>query len=63
MDEVLAALQSRATAAPKRTSSRSTGNVPAKYRDPASGTEWSGRGRKPLWVQAHLSAGGQLLRP
>jgi len=26
------------------------GSVPAKYRDPATGAEWSGRGRAPKWV-------------
>lgn len=24
--------------------------LPAKYRDPATGAEWSGRGRKPGWL-------------
>lgn len=24
--------------------------VPAKYRDPQSGSEWTGRGRAPLWL-------------
>lgn len=24
--------------------------APAKYRDPASGKEWSGRGRRPAWL-------------
>jgi|SRR5471032_2913815 len=24
--------------------------VPAKYRDPSSGAEWTGRGRAPLWL-------------
>lgn len=24
--------------------------VPAKYRDPATGSEWTGRGRAPLWL-------------
>ncbi|MBJ9963672.1 hypothetical protein CFB84_10525 [Burkholderia aenigmatica] len=27
------------------------GTVPAKYRDPASGKEWSGRGREPEWLK------------
>lgn len=31
-----------------KTRPKSTGN--AKYRDPASGKTWSGRGRRPGWV-------------
>ena len=29
----------------------------AKYRDPASGRTWSGRGRAPQWFKAALEAG------
>ena len=47
-DELLAKLNTRPGA--KR-------SVAAQFRDPASGTEWSGRGRKPLWVVAWLNAG------
>ena len=47
-DELVARLNTRPGA--KRT-------VAAQFRDPASGTEWSGRGRKPLWVVAWLNAG------
>lgn len=25
--------------------------VPAKYRDPTSGQEWTGRGRAPKWIE------------
>nr|WP_232459473.1 H-NS histone family protein [Burkholderia ubonensis] len=25
----------------------------AKYRDPASGAAWSGRGREPRWIAGH----------
>lgn len=33
----------------------------AKYANPADPTQkWTGRGRKPRWVEAHLVAGGQL---
>lgn len=39
-------LNSSTKAAPK--SSRAA--VPAKYRDPLSGSEWTGRGRAPLWL-------------
>ena len=34
--------------------------VAPKFRDPASGTLWSGRGRKPLWVEAWLSSGRSI---
>ncbi|MCP3728439.1 H-NS histone family protein [Paraburkholderia sp. CNPSo 3272] len=29
----------------------SGGALPAKYRDPASGATWSGRGRAPNWIK------------
>ncbi|MEY4720081.1 MAG: hypothetical protein RL563_2699 [Pseudomonadota bacterium] len=31
--------------------------VAAKYKDPASGKTWSGRGRAPLWFRARLEEG------
>ena len=34
----------------KRTASRKTGGLPAKYRDPKTGATWSGRGRAPTWL-------------
>ena len=34
--------------------------VPVKYRDPATGTAWSGRGLQPKWLQAALAQGRQL---
>ena len=37
------------------------GPVAPKYRDPSdSANTWTGRGRKPKWVEAFLSSGGQL---
>lgn len=42
-------------------SGRSTGKVAPKYQDkndPAN--TWTGRGRKPRWVEAHLASGGDL---
>ncbi|MEK9720515.1 MAG: H-NS histone family protein [Quisquiliibacterium sp.] len=30
---------------------RSTGKVPPKYRDPASGKTWTGRGVEPAWIK------------
>jgi DNA-binding protein H-NS len=34
--------------------------VAAKYRDPVSGQTWSGRGRKPLWLQSYESQGREI---
>jgi|SRR6478609_3200139 len=31
--------------------------VAAKYRDPATGDSWSGRGLQPRWLKAHVEAG------
>lgn len=32
--------------------------VAPKYRDPATGKTWSGRGRAPKWIAAHEDKGG-----
>ena len=34
--------------------------LPVKYRDPASGNAWSGRGLQPKWLQAALAQGRKL---
>ncbi|MGG1947482.1 H-NS histone family protein [Trinickia sp. NRRL B-1857] len=34
----------------KRATSRKTGGLPPKYRDPKTGATWSGRGRAPAWL-------------
>lgn len=40
---------------------RKTGTVPPKYADPNDPTvTWTGRGRKPRWVQEHLDNGGAM---
>jgi DNA-binding protein H-NS len=39
---------------------RKGAKVPVKYRDPASGNAWSGRGLQPKWLQAALAQGRQL---
>jgi DNA-binding protein H-NS len=44
----------------KRTNERARKPVPAKYRDPATGSTWSGRGLKPRWLVAALEAGRSL---
>jgi len=48
----------RPAAAP---SGRKTGKVPPKYRHPENADiGWTGRGRKPLWVQDWLAAGKSI---
>ncbi len=45
----------------KTRSSRAGGKVAPKYRHPQQADlEWTGRGRKPKWVEAWLSNGGSL---
>lgn len=39
----------------KQSRARGKGTVAAKYRDPASGATWSGRGRTPGWLQGDRS--------
>lgn len=34
--------------------------VPPKYRDPATGATWSGRGLQPKWLREALAAGRSL---
>ena len=37
-----------------------TGKVAAKYRNAATGDEWTGRGLQPKWVQAAVASGKKL---
>ena len=40
---------------------RSGGVVKVKYRHPSDGSlEWTGRGRRPKWVEAWVAGGGSL---
>lgn len=43
-----------------RSGPRRGAKVPVKYRDPATGNAWSGRGLQPKWLQAALAQGRQL---
>ncbi|MDO9075102.1 MAG: H-NS histone family protein [Rubrivivax sp.] len=52
----LADIGSKPAAAPKKAASK----VAAKYRNPATGDTWSGRGLKPKWLTAALSGGASL---
>jgi DNA-binding protein H-NS len=52
-----------ATAAKGKRGGRSANagrKVAPKYRDPATGSTWSGRGLKPKWLAAALAQGRQL---
>jgi len=53
----LADLGTRSAAAPRGAGS---GKVAAKYRDPATGDTWSGRGLQPKWLKAALASGRSL---
>ena len=46
--------------APGPRTSTSGRKVAAKYRDPATGQTWTGRGLKPKWLSAALESGKQL---
>ena len=52
----LADIGSKPAAAPKK----AAGKVAAKYRNPATGDTWSGRGLKPKWLTAALAGGASL---
>jgi DNA-binding protein H-NS len=49
LDEVLGNRSSRA--------GKTRGKVKPKYRNPATGETWTGRGKRPRWFNAALSAG------
>jgi DNA-binding protein H-NS len=44
----------------RRVSAMKGRKVPAKYRDPASGETWAGRGARPRWLVARLKTGKKL---
>ena len=45
---------------PSKAGAKTGTKVAAKYRDPASGASWSGRGLKPKWLTAALASGKSL---
>ena len=45
LDDVIEAFEGGST------SKRKGSKAKAKYRDPATGNEWSGRGKPPLWIK------------
>lgn len=50
----------RSAGGPKEKSSTAGRTVAPKYRDPASGSTWTGRGLKPKWLTAALDAGKKI---
>ena len=44
----------RGPSAGRSAGAKPAGKVAAKYRDPATGNSWSGRGLKPNWLKAGL---------
>jgi DNA-binding protein H-NS len=50
-------LAQRSTAKPKAGTGK---KVAAKYRNPATGDSWSGRGLQPKWLKAALTSGRKL---
>ena len=38
-------------------SKKTRGTVAAKYRNPATGDEWTGRGKPPKWLVAEIESG------
>ncbi len=46
---------------PRGRSGAKGSKLPPKYQDPKDpGRTWTGRGRKPKWVEAHLKKGGKI---
>lgn len=56
----VADLASRAASVPRTGATKAVSKVAAKYRDPATGNSWSGRGLKPNWLKAALDSGKTL---
>ena len=53
-------LSDLSTKGPASTKQGSRAKVPAKYRDPATGDSWSGRGLQPKWLKAALTSGRRI---
>jgi DNA-binding protein H-NS len=51
---------SKVAAAPPAPKKAAGKKVAAKYRNPATGDTWSGRGLKPKWLTAALAAGKSI---
>ncbi|WP_112488420.1 H-NS family nucleoid-associated regulatory protein [Thiomonas sp. X19] len=44
----------------KRASFRKGSPAPVKYRHPATGEIWTGRGKRPRWLAAKMAAGKEI---
>jgi DNA-binding protein H-NS len=44
----------------KRTGSRKSNPAPIKYRHPATGQTWTGRGKHPRWLAAEIASGKEI---
>jgi DNA-binding protein H-NS len=56
----MADLGGKAPASGPASAPRKGGKVAPKYRDPETGTTWSGRGLQPKWLKAALANGRKL---
>ena len=56
----LADLAGKSSSPGAKKSSAKGAKVAAKYRDPDSGTTWSGRGLKPKWLKAVIESGKKI---
>ena len=59
-DELTSKPATRADNGEPRPSALTGIKVAPKYRDPATGETWSGRGLQPKWLKAKISAGAEL---
>lgn len=53
-------LSGRTPSATKKAATKASVKVAAKYREPASGNSWSGRGLQPRWLKAALADGKKI---
>ena len=57
----LKGISSTERSAARKKVAKTRGPVAPKYRDPSNAENtWTGRGRKPKWVEAFLNSGGRL---
>jgi DNA-binding protein H-NS len=56
----VADLGAKASKVTSKAGPRKGSKVPVKFRDPASGDSWSGRGLHPKWLKAALAQGRKL---
>ena len=60
MEDMGSATKKRATKGRRAaTKGKAKSSVPPKYRDPATGATWTGRGRAPVWMAAKIATGSK----